>query len=95
VDAFISQPFDIVLMDVQMPTMDGFEATAAIRRHEQLTGAHVPIVAMTAHAIKGDQERCLSAGMDAYIAKPIRAEELYGTIERMLGQDLPTASLLT
>jgi PAS domain S-box-containing protein len=85
-DAFLSQPFDIVLMDVQMPTLDGFEATAAIRRHEQSAGTHVPIVAMTAHAIKGDAERCLAAGMDAYVAKPIRAEELYRAIEKMLGQ---------
>jgi len=92
-DAFFSQPFDIVLMDVQMPTLDGFEATAAIRRHEQSTGTHVPIVAMTAHAIKGDEQRCLSAGMDSYIAKPIRAEELYGTLEKLLGQALATSSV--
>jgi len=78
---------------VQMPTLDGFEATAAIRRHEQSTGTHVPIVAMTAHAIKGDEQRCLSAGMDSYIAKPIRAEELYGTLEKLLGQALATSSV--
>jgi two-component system, sensor histidine kinase and response regulator len=78
--------FDIVLMDIQMPGMDGFETTAAIRQQEQLTGTHIPIVAMTAHAFKGDQERCLAGGMDAYISKPIRQQELYATIERLLGQ---------
>jgi CheY-like chemotaxis protein len=76
--------FDIVLMDVQMPEMDGFEATAAIRGRERLTGTHIPIVAMTAHALKGDQDRCLSAGMDAYLSKPIRTIELFATIEKML-----------
>jgi CheY-like chemotaxis protein len=84
--ALDTAPFDIVLMDVQMPDMDGFEATAAIRQHEELSGRHIPIIAMTAHAIKGDRERCLAAGMDAYVAKPIRQEELYATIESALGQ---------
>ena len=79
--------FDIVLMDVQMPGMDGFEATTAIRQQEQLSGRHVPIVAMTAHAFKGDQERCLAVGMDAYLSKPIRQQELYATIENVLGQE--------
>ena len=74
--------FDLVLMDVQMPEMDGLEATAAIRRREQGTSVHLPIVAMTAHAMKGDQEQCLAAGMDGYITKPIRSEELFATIDR-------------
>lgn len=65
--------------------MDGFEATAAIRERERSTGKHIPIIAMTAHALKGDEERCLSAGMDAYITKPIRTHELFATIERLLG----------
>src|ERR1700688_4836396 len=78
------EPFDLVLMDVQMPEMDGFEATVAIREAEKSTGRHVPIIAMTAHALKGDQERCLTAGMDAYVSKPIRTSELFETIERTL-----------
>src|SRR5579871_4351610 len=76
--------FDVVLMDIQMPQMDGLEATAEIRRREIRTGKHVPIVAMTAHALKSDEERCLEAGMDAYISKPIRTAELFATIERVL-----------
>jgi two-component system sensor histidine kinase/response regulator len=81
--ALENERFDVVLMDVQMPEMDGFEATAAIRQRERSTGGHIPIIAMTAHALKGDEERCLLAGMDAYISKPIRTTELYATIESM------------
>lgn len=76
-----SGSFDLVLMDVQMPEMDGFEATAAIRQKEQTTGQHIPIVAMTAHAMKGDRERCLKAGMDAYLSKPIQSKALFETVE--------------
>jgi CheY-like chemotaxis protein len=76
--------FDVVLMDVQMPVMDGFEATAAIRAREAGTGGHLPIVALTAHAMKGDLERCLDAGMDAYVSKPIRAAELYELLDRLV-----------
>jgi PAS domain S-box-containing protein len=75
------QPFDAVLMDVQMPEMDGLEATAAIRGREKGTGRHVPIVAMTAHAMKGDRERCLEVGMDAYVSKPLQAQELFQVVE--------------
>ncbi|HJY88449.1 MAG TPA: ATP-binding protein [Candidatus Acidoferrales bacterium] len=75
--------FDLVLMDVQMPEMDGLEATAAIRAREKTSGERLPIVAMTAHAIKGDAERCLAAGMDAYISKPIEPVELIETVERL------------
>ena len=79
--ALESERFDLVLMDVQMPEMDGLEATAAIRDQEKRTGVHIPIIAMTAHALKGDRERCLEAGMDEYIAKPIHAQELFDLIE--------------
>jgi PAS domain S-box-containing protein len=85
VAAVDKENFDVVLMDIQMPEMDGFEATLAIREKEKSTSAHIPIIAMTAHALKGDEERCLSAGMDAYISKPIRTNELFATIERLLG----------
>ncbi len=82
-----TRPFDLVLMDVQMPEMDGLEATSLIRTREKQTGVHIPIVAMTAHALKGDRERCLDAGMDDYISKPIRTEELFATIERLFPEE--------
>jgi CheY-like chemotaxis protein len=72
--------FDVVLMDVQMPDMNGFEAASAIRTREQTCGIHIPIIAMTARAMKGDREECLAAGMDAYISKPLRASDLIETI---------------
>ncbi len=75
--------FDIVLMDVQMPVLDGLEATEIIRSAETGSGRHVPIVALTAHAMDGDRERCLAAGMDAFIAKPFRAEEIYAVVEQI------------
>jgi signal transduction histidine kinase/CheY-like chemotaxis protein len=81
--------FDLVLMDIQMPGMDGFEATSAIREKEKTTGAHIPIIAMTAHALKGDQERCIAAGMDGYVSKPIRTSELFSAIEKLLGNKSP------
>jgi PAS domain S-box-containing protein len=77
-------PFDAVLMDVQMPTMDGFQATALIREKEKISGRHLPIIAMTAHALKGDRERCLAAGMDAYLAKPIHPSELFDTLDGLV-----------
>jgi CheY-like chemotaxis protein len=76
--------FDVVLMDVQMPELDGFETTEAIRKREHKTGRHMPIVALTAHVVKGDAERCLAAGMDAYVAKPLRAKEVFAAIETVL-----------
>ena len=82
-----SQRYDLVLMDIQMPEMDGLEATRAIRVRERQRGGHIPIVAMTAHAMKGDRERCLESGMDGYVAKPIRAQELFETIAHVLPAD--------
>ncbi len=86
--------FDVILMDVQMPVMDGLDATRFIRGREQGTGKHVPIIALTAHAMKGDRERCLEAGMDAYVAKPVQKQELlhiiyqnsaHGSPDRIVG----------
>jgi CheY-like chemotaxis protein len=75
---------DIVLMDVEMPDMDGFQATAIIREKEKASGKHVPIIALTADAMKGDRERCLEAGMDGYVSKPIRHQDLFETIQALL-----------
>ncbi len=87
VEAWRSGSFDLILMDVQMPEMDGYEAVAAIREAEGPAGAHIPIVALTAHAMKGDRERCLRSGFDEYVAKPIRAEQLKAVIELMVRQE--------
>jgi signal transduction histidine kinase/CheY-like chemotaxis protein len=84
VEAFEKEQFDLVLMDIQMPGMDGFEATASIREKEKVTGRRIPIVAMTAHALKGDQERCIAAGMDGYVSKPIRTTELFSMLDSLL-----------
>jgi CheY-like chemotaxis protein len=78
--------FDVILMDVQMPVMDGFTATSEIRQREASGQQRTPIIAMTAHAMKGDREQCLEAGMDGYISKPIRPDELYNTIESVVVQ---------
>ena len=77
--------FGCVLMDVQMPEMNGFECTAQIREREQVAGSHLPIVAMTAHAMEGDEERCLAGGMDSYLSKPIQPDELFDVVDRYLG----------
>jgi PAS domain S-box-containing protein len=87
VQRFRGKPVKAILMDVQMPEMDGFEATAAIRELEAHTGTHAPIIAMTAHAMKGDRERCLAAGMDGYISKPVRAQELLALLENLISAD--------
>jgi two-component system, sensor histidine kinase and response regulator len=80
--ALETQSFDAVLMDVRMPEMDGIEATAAIRAREKASGVHLPVIAVTAHVMPGDREHCLQAGMDAYLAKPVRSQELFEVIER-------------
>jgi len=80
--------FDLVLMDIQMPEMDGIETTIAIRREERETLRHVPIIAMTAHAMQGDRNRCLEAGMDDYISKPINVHDLAAALDRMLARKL-------
>jgi CheY-like chemotaxis protein len=82
--ALAQHPVDLVLMDVQMPDMDGLEATTVIREQERQRGGHLPIIALTAHAMKGDQERCLASGMDDYVSKPINAQALSTAISRVL-----------
>jgi CheY-like chemotaxis protein len=81
-DQWSEQAFDLILMDVQMPEIDGLEATALIRAREGKTAEHIPIIALTAHAMKGDQERCLAAGMNAYLSKPIHARQLIELVSR-------------
>jgi CheY-like chemotaxis protein len=95
------QPFDLILMDLQMPEMDGLEATGVIRSQEKARGgfgpggSRIPIIAMTAFAMTGDREKCLQAGMDGYVAKPVRAHELFGVIDRMTEAPLqPDAAAL-
>jgi CheY-like chemotaxis protein len=78
------RPFDLVLMDVQMPEMDGFEATSSIREREKSSGVHIPIIALTAHAMEGDRKNCLAAGMDSFIAKPLKGEDLLAVIEMVI-----------
>jgi two-component system sensor histidine kinase/response regulator len=85
------ETFDLIFMDVQMPQMDGFEATRLIRQFEEESGRHTPIAAMTARAMPGDRERCLGAGMDGYISKPLQKQDLLDLVERMSGQ-LPSGS---
>ena len=80
-----AEAFDVVLMDMQMPEMDGFEATRRIRKREAGQGRHTPIVAMTAHVMKGDRERCLDAGMDDYVAKPVHPADLFAALDRVVG----------
>ena len=86
IEALKSKYFDLVLMDVQMPNLDGFSATQKIREKEKESGGHIPIIAMTAHAMKGDRERCLEAGMDDYISKPISAEKLLRSMQTLAGK---------
>ena len=82
--ALLKQSFDVVLMDGQMPEIDGFEATQRIREAEKASGNHLPIVALTAHAMQGDKERFLACGMDGYVSKPIKLEELFAVIANVV-----------
>lgn len=84
VEAFANGEFDVILMDVQMPEMDGYEATAAIREHEMTTGTTIPIIALTAHAMKGDREKCVAAGMNGYVTKPVKTKTLLAEIDRVM-----------
>jgi CheY-like chemotaxis protein len=84
-ERYRSERFDVILMDLQMPEMDGIEAVAAIRADEAATGTRVPIVALTAHAMKGDRERCIAAGMDGYASKPFKSSELVDQIQTVMG----------
>src|SRR5437868_12947559 len=88
VDFASGDGFDAILMDVQMPEMDGLEATRVIREQERQTGRHVPIIAMTAHALKGDRERCLDCGMDEYVSKPVRERQLLMALRTVLGEEV-------
>ncbi len=90
--ALEDETFDLALLDVQMPEIDGLEAAAIIRKKEQGTNRRLPLIALTAHAMKGDRERCLAAGMDAYVAKPLRANEFLETIDRLMAVPLPAAT---
>jgi CheY-like chemotaxis protein len=91
VSAFRDGEFDIILMDIQMPELDGFGATTEVRALEAGSSQHIPIVALTAHAMAGDEARCLAAGMDAYVSKPFRPEELFVAVEQLAGNDRAVA----
>lgn len=91
IEAYERELFDVVLMDMQMPEVDGLEATSAIRSFEKSSGRHTPIIALTANAMIGDRERCLNSGMDEYLSKPLRADDLFATIERLVVAKAPAA----
>jgi len=93
VDAFRREPFDLILMDLQMPAMGGIEATREIRALEGRNGSHTPIVALTAHAMQGDRERCERASMDGYVTKPIHRDDLFAEIDRLLAISMHRAAL--
>ena len=97
VERIREEVFDVVLMDVQMPDMDGLEATALIREWENSRGRRTPIIALTAHSMKGDRERCLAAGMDGYVTKPFDADKLFEVVEstaRQQAQESPAPAPL-
>jgi two-component system sensor histidine kinase/response regulator len=90
-EALEKETFDLVFMDLQMPEMDGFEAVTALREKEKRSGLHQPVIALTAHAMKGDQERCLVAGMDGYLSKPIKVQELDEILRRYVARRMEAA----
>jgi PAS domain S-box-containing protein len=92
-EALEKRSFDIVLMDGQMPEMDGFEATKRIREKEKVSGLHLPIIALTAHAMQGDKERCLAAGMDGYVSKPVKLDDLFSIIENAVSRIFPDSDI--
>jgi two-component system, sensor histidine kinase and response regulator len=92
-EAVAKKMFDVILMDIQMPEMDGWEATSQIREDEKKTGKHIPIVAMTAHAMKGDEERCRAAGMDHYLTKPLRTKDLFALLEKITNRKPTTVQV--
>ena len=87
VEVYFTNKFDLILMDIMLPQMDGYEITKVIRDNEKQTKEHVPIIALTANALENDREKCLNAGMDDYLAKPFTAQELYATMEKFLEKD--------
>jgi two-component system, sensor histidine kinase and response regulator len=87
-----TQDFDLILMDIQMPELNGYETTRAIRQKEQGTNRHIPIIAMTAYAVNGDREKCLAAGMDGYVSKPMNPDKLHNEIETVLQRYSPLDS---
>ena len=87
IDAYRKQEFDAILMDVQMPVLDGYKATGVIRQLEKQKGTNIPIIAMTAFALVGDREKCIEAGMDDYLAKPIDAEKFYAMVEKYVTKE--------
>jgi two-component system, sensor histidine kinase and response regulator len=95
IDAFQREPFDLILMDVQMPVLDGFAAVGEIRKLEGASGRRIPIIAMTAHAMKGDRERCLESGMDGYVSKPIQPQKLYDAIDQLAPNERVPANRAT
>jgi CheY-like chemotaxis protein len=84
--AWEEAPFDLLLLDIQMPDLEGYEIARTIRNRERQQGGHLPIIALTAHAMKGDRERCLEAGMDDYLTKPIQSAELHAVLKRVLSR---------
>jgi len=94
VAAIEKDEYDLVLMDVQMPEMGGFEATAKIRQMEQKLGKHTPIIAMTAHALHGDREKCIDAGMDDYVSKPIQLKHLQATLDKYISESIVSSQFV-